>query len=126
MVETNYDYDGKQEVRTLDDLRTALDHASVPYYVYVLRRQAGGRLVSPFYVGVGQRARVFDHEAQARDPSSQTEPLSRSRPARLGTSVERVPSFSPRGGPVVFGFRESVRIAVISLQRGPGVRFQWS
>lgn len=36
------DYSGKQEVRTLDDLRTALWHAGVPYYVYVSAVRPGG------------------------------------------------------------------------------------
>lgn len=43
-----------------------------PYYVYVLRRPDGnacfGGIGTPFYVGKGKDARLFDHEEEARDP----------------------------------------------------------
>jgi len=68
MGETLYDHHGKLEVRTFDDLCKALAQAGGQYYVYVLCRQAGERLVSPFYVGVGQGYRLFAHEVEARDP----------------------------------------------------------
>jgi hypothetical protein len=70
MNEKTYDNGGRWEIHTVDDLRTALADAGVPYYVYVLCRQAGEAIASPFYVGVGQRDRLFDHEAEARDPKA--------------------------------------------------------
>ena len=36
------------------------------HYVYVLKDTAG----APFYVGLGQRSRLFQHEEEARDQSN--------------------------------------------------------
>ena len=44
-----------------------------PHYVYLLRMPDGepkfGGLGTPFYVGIGQGARLFAHEEEARDPA---------------------------------------------------------
>lgn len=46
---------------------------SGPFYVYILRIPDGelkfGGLGTPFYVGIGQGARLFAHEEEARDPT---------------------------------------------------------
>jgi hypothetical protein len=58
-------------VRTRDELdRLVNAEGGGPYYVYVLRKpdRAGDLLGTPFYVGIGQRGRLFAHEKEARDP----------------------------------------------------------
>ena len=64
-----------------------------PHYVYLLRMPDGepkfGGLGTPFYVGIGQGARLFAHEEEARDP------------ARSGAKVETIRSIWAKGGEVV-------------------------
>ncbi|WP_143075089.1 GIY-YIG nuclease family protein [Sphingobium sp. AP50] len=64
-----------------------------PHYVYVLRVPDGepkhGGLGTPFYVGIGQGARLFAHEEEARDP------------LRYSAKVETIRSIWAKGGEVV-------------------------
>ena len=64
-----------------------------PHYVYLLRIPDGepqfGGLGTPFYVGIGQGARLFAHEEEARDR------------ARSGAKVETIRSIWAKGGEVV-------------------------
>ena len=66
---------------------------SGPHYVYVLRIPDGnldyGGLGTPFYVGIGQGARLFAHEEEARDP------------ARFGAKVDTIRSIWSKGDEVV-------------------------
>lgn len=54
-------------------LDAALKQASGQHYVYILRYPDGvflhGDRGTPFYVGIGQRGRLFEHEKAARDGS---------------------------------------------------------
>jgi hypothetical protein len=63
------------EVKTQADLNTLLQSGRGPHYVYVLRRPDGiecfGGLGTPFYVGIGQRGRLFEHEKAARERTEQ-------------------------------------------------------
>lgn len=67
MGDNTYDCSGKREIRSPEELRSALAGARALYYVYVLCRPPRRPRMVPFYVGVGQRDRLFAHEAQARD-----------------------------------------------------------
>lgn len=53
------------------DLNAALRHADGQHYVYVLRQPDGlemhGGVGTPFYVGIGQRGRLFEHEKAAQE-----------------------------------------------------------
>jgi hypothetical protein len=64
-----------------------------PHYVYVLRMPDGERKFggqgTPFYVGIGQGARLFSHEEEARDS------------ARSGAKVDTIRSIWANGGEVV-------------------------
>lgn len=64
-----------------------------PHYAYLLRVPNGepgfGGSGTPFYVGIGQGARLFAHEEEARDP------------ARSGAKVEMIRSIWANGGEVV-------------------------
>ena len=56
-------------IRTLKDLNDALSGRAEKHYVYVLRYPDNvpihGGLGTPFYVGIGQRNRLFSHEEAA-------------------------------------------------------------
>lgn len=64
-----------------------------PHYVYVLRfpdmSTSFGGVGTPFYVGIGQGARLFSHEEEARDTS------------RSSAKVETIRSIWESGGKVV-------------------------
>lgn len=64
-----------------------------PHYVYLLRVPDGepkfGGLGTPFYVGIGQGARLFAHEEEARDP------------LRSGAKVDMIRSIWAKGGEIV-------------------------
>lgn len=62
-------------IDTPEDLRKLLQSGLGPHYVYVLRKPDGvvshGGVGTPFYVGIGQRGRLFEHERAARDGTEQ-------------------------------------------------------
>lgn len=64
-----------------------------PHYVYLLRMSDGkpsfSSVGTPFYVGIGQGARLFAHEEEARDP------------ARSGAKVETIRSIWAKGEEVI-------------------------
>lgn len=55
------------------DLDALLRAGNGPHYVYILRQPDGlpsfGGIGTPFYVGIGQRSRLFEHEKAAREGS---------------------------------------------------------
>lgn len=59
------------EIRAQTELNSLLQAGSGPHYVYILRKPDGvscfGGVGTPFYVGVGQRGRLFEHEKAARE-----------------------------------------------------------
>jgi hypothetical protein len=61
------------EIKTPGELKALLQAGHGPHYVYVLRKPDGvacwGGVGTPFYVGIGQRGRLFEHEKAARDGS---------------------------------------------------------
>jgi hypothetical protein len=63
------------EIRTPAELNALLQSGRGPHYVYVLRQPDGvesfGAIGTPFYVGIGQRGRLFEHEKAARDGSEE-------------------------------------------------------
>lgn len=69
------------------------DSGGGPYYVYILRVPDGepgfGGSGTPFYVGIGQGARLFAHEKEAEDP------------AHSGAKVETIRSIWAKGGEIV-------------------------
>ena len=81
-------------IDNLADLARLLEaHGGGPHYVYVLRlpdgRPSFGGIGTPFYVGIGQGARLFSHEEEARDP------------LRSSAKVEAIRSIWAGGGEVV-------------------------
>lgn len=49
---------------TAAEVMALISATEKPYYCYVLREPNG----IPFYVGVGKKLRLFDHERDARNP----------------------------------------------------------
>lgn len=63
------------EIRTPAELSALLHAGAGPHYVYVLRRPDGaesfGGTGTPFYVGIGQKNRLFEHEKAAKEGTEQ-------------------------------------------------------
>ena len=80
-------------IQTRQDLDTLLRAGNGPHYVYVLRQPDGkpcfGGIGTPFYVGIGQRGRLFEHEKAAREGSE------------AGSKIETIRSVWSRGQEVV-------------------------
>ena len=76
-----------------DLIRLIATSGGGPHYVYLLRIPDGetrfGGVGTPFYVGIGQGARLFAHEEEARDP------------ARSGAKIETIRSIWDKGGEIV-------------------------
>lgn len=64
-----------EAINSPTELTQLLNEGYGPHYVYVLRRPDGvnchGGVGTPFYVGVGQRGRLFEHEKAAREGTEQ-------------------------------------------------------
>jgi hypothetical protein len=60
-------------IQTKEELHALLRDGNGPHYVYILRQPDGkpcfGGVGTPFYVGIGQRGRLFEHEKAAREGS---------------------------------------------------------
>lgn len=83
----------RQILDRTDLARVIASSGSGPHYVYLLRKPDGvsafGGLGTPFYVGVGQGARLFCHEEEARDP------------AQTSAKVQAIRAIWAMGGEVV-------------------------
>ena len=84
---------GKQILDRTELAQLIADAGGGPHYVYVLRKPDGaptfGGQGTPFYVGIGQGARLFSHEEEARDPG------------RTNAKVEAIREIWAMGGEVV-------------------------
>jgi hypothetical protein len=84
---------GMVAIKTPVELSALLQAGAGPHYVYVLRHPDGidsfGGTGTPFYVGVGQRGRLFEHEKAAREGSEE------------GLKVDTIRAIWNAGGEVV-------------------------
>ncbi len=80
-------------IKSRTELDRELHAAGRQHYVYILRQPDGepcfGGLGTPFYVGIGQRGRLFEHEKAAREGSE------------IGKKIDAINAIWSKGGEVV-------------------------